>query len=207
MNNSYFDYSTAAELKEIPIYTVFTNYVGGGLKRQGNHRFVAHCPWHGGAGGDKNPSLVLFTASNTWHCFGCSQGGSTIDLVMKALNLDFKAAVMTMVADFGIPLPESTPQELAKARERNLATRYKRRLETRFKELENRVYQRLASLYRGLDRKLHSIRTQEDLDRFGGLYHVEVYLEHVLDVLIVGTPVDKLGVLKNNLVRRWCGWH
>ena len=46
-------------------------------------------------GHDKNtPSLTFYEASNSWKCFGsCDQGGDNIELVMRVLGIDFKAAI------------------------------------------------------------------------------------------------------------------
>ena len=41
---------------------------------------------------DKTPSFIVFP-ENRWHCFGCNEGGSVIDFVMKKENLDFIDAV------------------------------------------------------------------------------------------------------------------
>ena len=45
------------------------------------------CPFHG----EKTPSLKIY--SNSWYCFGCNKGSSTIDFVMEHNNIDFKNAV------------------------------------------------------------------------------------------------------------------
>ena len=46
------------------------------------------CPFHD----DRHPSLSFKVSKNTFRCFVCGASGGTIDLVMKYLNLDFKAA-------------------------------------------------------------------------------------------------------------------
>lgn len=59
------------------------------IKRYGN-RISAQCPFHN----DRNPSLCLYTATNTWHCFGgCGSGGDVIDFVIKIYGYSFKEAV------------------------------------------------------------------------------------------------------------------
>ena len=45
------------------------------------------CPFHE----EKTASLKIY--SNSWCCYGCDSGSSTIDFVMKHQNLDFKDAV------------------------------------------------------------------------------------------------------------------
>ena len=54
-------------------------------------RVVRHkclCPFHD----DHHASLSFKVSKNTWRCFVCGASGGTIDLVMKYLNLDFRAA-------------------------------------------------------------------------------------------------------------------
>ena len=48
----------------------------------------ALCPFHD----DRHPSLSFRVSKNTFRCFVCGASGGTIDLVMKYLNKDFKAA-------------------------------------------------------------------------------------------------------------------
>ena len=54
-------------------------------------RVVRHkslCPFHE----DSHPSLSFRVSKNTFRCFVCGASGGTIDLVMRHLHLDFKAA-------------------------------------------------------------------------------------------------------------------
>lgn len=48
----------------------------------------ATCPFHT----DKTPSLQKYK-NNSWHCFSCSAGRDTIDLIMKMHNLSFNDAI------------------------------------------------------------------------------------------------------------------
>ena len=54
-------------------------------------RVVRHkclCPFHD----DHHASLSFRVSKNTFRCFVCGASGGTIDLVMRYLNKDFKAA-------------------------------------------------------------------------------------------------------------------
>lgn len=53
----------------------------------------ACCPFHE----DKTPSFFVYHNTNSFHCFSCQQGGSSIDFYMKLTNSDFKTAVNKMV--------------------------------------------------------------------------------------------------------------
>lgn len=68
---------------------------GINLRRQGAG-YVGLCPFHD----DHNPSLVISPKNNLWHCFGCNQGGSVIDFLMKLDNISFRHAVEKLT---GVP--------------------------------------------------------------------------------------------------------
>ena len=42
---------------------------------------------------DGSASLKIYPQTNTWYCFGCNQGSSTVDFVMKLNKCTFKEAV------------------------------------------------------------------------------------------------------------------
>lgn len=51
-------------------------------------KLKASCPFHS----DSNPSFYIYD-TNTFHCFSCGAGGSSIDFFMKINKIDFKSAV------------------------------------------------------------------------------------------------------------------
>jgi len=63
---------------------------GVALKRKGAD-LVGRCPF--GTHQDAEPSFVVTPAKNLWHCFGCQQGGSVIDWVMRVEGVSFRHAV------------------------------------------------------------------------------------------------------------------
>jgi len=52
-------------------------------------REFVSCPFHR----ERTPSLKVNKEETLWHCFGCGEGGSVIDLVMKLNNMSFVEAV------------------------------------------------------------------------------------------------------------------
>jgi DNA primase len=68
------------------------------LVRQGKD-LALRCPLHAG---DDTPSCIVTPAKNVWHCFGCQQGGSVIDWVMKTQGVSFRHAVELLRDD--VPL-------------------------------------------------------------------------------------------------------
>ena len=69
-------------------------------------RHKALCPFHD----DRHPSLSFRVSKNTFRCFVCGASGGPIDLVMRHLNLDFKAACRWLADEHNIILEEWKPQ-------------------------------------------------------------------------------------------------
>ncbi len=61
---------------------------GIALKKSGKDQ-IGKCPFHE----DAEPSLVVTSSKNLWHCFGCGAGGGPIDWVMKTQGVSFRHAV------------------------------------------------------------------------------------------------------------------
>ncbi len=66
------------------------------VSKQGKD-FVVHCPFHE----DDTPSCVISPKTNLFHCFGCGEGGSVIDWVMKLQGLSFRRACELLLNDIG----------------------------------------------------------------------------------------------------------
>ena len=69
-------------------------------------RHKALCPFHA----DSHPSLSFKVSKNTYRCFVCGASGGTIDLVMRHLHLDFRAACKWLANENNIILDEWKPQ-------------------------------------------------------------------------------------------------
>lgn len=59
------------------------------LQRKGDKYFIK-CPFHAG---DDTPSLCIYPEDNKWFCFGCRQGSSIYDWMVKYEGLSFREAV------------------------------------------------------------------------------------------------------------------
>ncbi len=66
------------------------------ITKQGKDH-VVHCPFHE----DDTPSCVISPKTNLFHCFGCGEGGSVIDWVMKLQGLSFRRACELLLNDIG----------------------------------------------------------------------------------------------------------
>lgn len=81
--NSHLDVESAASHQILSIAERDT------LLRRSGKTFTGRCPLHD----DRSPSFYIYPETNSFYCFGCNQGGNTIDYVMQKDGLDFKRAV------------------------------------------------------------------------------------------------------------------
>ena len=80
------------------------------LIRRGRE-FTGLCPFHN----EKTPSFSVVEEKGFYHCFGCGVHGDVIGFVMQTENLTFPEAVAQLAAKAGMQVPQSTPEERAKA--------------------------------------------------------------------------------------------
>lgn len=71
--------------------------------RQRGKDFWCCCPFHQ----EKTPSCKVDSVSQTWHCFGCGEGGDIISYVRKLDDVDFVDAVRFLARRANIELTES----------------------------------------------------------------------------------------------------
>jgi DNA primase len=85
------------------------------LKKSGRNH-VGFCPFHSNT---RTPSLVVFSETQTWRCFGaCAEGGDVYSFVMKREGLDFKEALETLARRAGVQLKQPTPRATEQEAER-----------------------------------------------------------------------------------------
>lgn len=82
------------------------------LKETGNH-FSGLCPFHR----EKSPSFKVFPETQHFHCFGCGEGGSVFDFLMKVDGIPFAEAVEELAERLGIALPKSPVDDAARQAE------------------------------------------------------------------------------------------
>ena len=59
------------------------------LSRKGADSYFGRCPFHD----DRNPSLAVYTETNTFHCFGCFKHGDVITFLREIEQLGFGQAL------------------------------------------------------------------------------------------------------------------
>ena len=70
------------------------------LKPAGGGSLKGLCPFHD----ERSPSFQVSPAKGLWYCFGCGEGGDTIDFVMRTDALSFSEAVEKLADRCGITL-------------------------------------------------------------------------------------------------------
>lgn len=85
------------------------------LKRSGTN-LKGLCPFHS----EKTPSFMVNPDRQTFHCFGCDEGGDVFSFMMKYYRLSFPEALKELAKRYNIDLPQKpfSPAEQAKVQKR-----------------------------------------------------------------------------------------
>lgn len=89
-----------------------------------NRQGFCRCPLHAG---DDTPSMKVYVNQNTWHCYGCGEGGDIIDFVMKVDGLSFRDACRAI-----------SGEELSRESKRNIDRAKLKREAERIREAKKR---------------------------------------------------------------------
>jgi DNA primase len=60
------------------------------------------CPFHN----ERTSSFYVFRETQTWHCFGCNEGGDIFSFVQKQQSLDFRDALLYLAEKADVSLEE-----------------------------------------------------------------------------------------------------
>ena len=103
-------------LEEIRARVALADVIGRRVKlvRRGRE-LLGLCPFHN----EKTPSFSVVEDKGFYHCFGCGAHGDVIGFVMRHENLPFPEAVERLAGEAGITVPELSPEERVRERERH----------------------------------------------------------------------------------------
>ena len=80
------------DIERVKVEVLIGDLIPGQLRKEWGGRVKYKCPLHE----EKTPSFVWYVKSNRFHCFGCSEGGSVIDLFMKLNGVDFRETIIQL---------------------------------------------------------------------------------------------------------------
>lgn len=75
------------------------------------------CPFHN----ERSPSFYVFGETQTWHCFGCNEGGDVFSFVQKQQGFEFHEALLYLAEKASVPLEEQGQGDPEEAREASAA--------------------------------------------------------------------------------------
>ncbi|MCA6091563.1 DNA primase [Streptomyces sp. SCA3-4] len=82
----------------VPIDAVVSEYLQ--LRNAGGGNLKGLCPFHD----EKSPSFQVSPAKGLFYCFGCQEGGDTVDFIMKIDHLSFSETIERLASQAGITL-------------------------------------------------------------------------------------------------------
>ncbi|OGP85947.1 MAG: DNA primase [Deltaproteobacteria bacterium RBG_13_65_10] len=166
--------------------------------RRAGRGFTGLCPFHG----EKTPSFHVSPERQTFHCFGCGEGGNVFTFLMKIDGATFPEVLERLAREHGITLPRRAPTEgEQKARsEREQLLRVTAAARAFFCE-------RLASNPRARAYLAERGVSEETIARFGIGYAEDAWSALADHLQRAGTPLplaDKAGLL---IARRESGYY
>ncbi|WP_369901801.1 CHC2 zinc finger domain-containing protein [Bacillus manliponensis] len=158
-----------------------------------NRRSVSvRCPFHS----DGSPSMAIYPNTNTFKCFtGCNEGrvGDVIDVVRLTYSVDVKEAIVTLAKDFGLQNP--TAEEKQKLHQKR---KQKKENTLAAMSLNKKVIEQINNLNdfaKAIQIQMKAIKTIEELEQLGEMYHLLPQIEYWLDCLVDDSEYVKITAL------------
>ncbi|MGN7192849.1 CHC2 zinc finger domain-containing protein [Bacillus mycoides] len=170
------------QLKEnISIVEALEQYTHVKVPNPNRRSISVRCPFHS----DGSPSMAIYPNTNTFKCFtGCNEGrvGDVIDVVRLAHSVDVKEAIITLAKDFGLQNP--TAEEKQKLYQKR---KWKKENTLAAVALNSKVIEQinnLSDLAKAIRKQMQAIKTVEELEQLGEMYHLLPQIEYWLDCLV-----------------------
>lgn len=136
------------------------------------------CPFHS----EKTASLKMYANKQRFKCFGCGEGGSVIDFVMKMENLPFRGAVIKINDAFNLGLPLKTKltyREKAEAKKRAKKRELIREIKNGYFESKSNLYDCLEDSYKFTEVIIN--KSEPWNDTFAKAVRVKALINYELD--------------------------
>ena len=92
--------SQVDEIKsKLSVEEVISSYLQ--IQKAGRN-FKAKCPFHN----EKTPSFIISPERQTWHCFGCNEGGDIFTFIMKIEGLEFYDSLKLLAQRAGVQIKD-----------------------------------------------------------------------------------------------------
>ena len=144
-----------------------------------NSRGFAKCMFH------EEKTASLSVKNNFFKCFGCGEGGSVIDFVMKFFNLPHLEAAKKLNDDFSLNLTKSAPEIRLKAAEKQ---RELNKIKE-FKQWEKQTFRILADYFKmsGFWQEMIFVREYKYFNKYLPDLHNMSLAEYFLNLMILNT--------------------
>lgn len=91
------------DVEAVKTRTDIVQVVGESVQlRKAGQNFKGLCPFHS----EKTPSFMVSPGRQSYHCFGCGEGGDVFSFVMKREAVDFAEALQMMAKRAGVQLTQ-----------------------------------------------------------------------------------------------------
>jgi len=86
------------------------------LKKRGVN-YIGNCPFHN----EKTPSFTVSPIKGIYKCFGCGQGGNSINFIMEIEHFNYPEALKFVAKKYNIEIQEKemTPEQAERANEKD----------------------------------------------------------------------------------------
>ncbi|PGS03263.1 CHC2 zinc finger domain-containing protein [Bacillus pseudomycoides] len=181
------------QLKEnISIVEALEQYTHVKVPNPNRRSISVRCPFHS----DGSPSMAIYPNTNTFKCFtGCNEGrvGDVIDVVRLTYSVDVKEAIVTLAKDFGLQNP--TAEEKQKLHQKR---KQKKENTLAAVALNKKVIEQINNLNdfaKAIQMQMKAIKTMEELEQLGEMYHLLPQIEYWLDCLVDDSEYVKITAL------------